>query len=610
MPLFGPPDIHQLKQKRNVKALINALNYRKDKEVRAKAAEALGQLKSSDAIPKLIQALKDPEARVTIAAEKALSAMVKTAVPGLIQALEDPDLRFNAIRLLGKARSFQAVDPLITQLQDDNPNVRAEAARALNLIGDSRAREALLPLLGDENAYVRNKAAEALKAMDWLPPTKADQAQLLYALEKWDELPKLGQAAAPSLIAALKSSNHYHVRDAARALGKIGSPAAVDPLIGCLDHDRFEVQEAAAEALGKIGNPRAARPLIDHFDSLTEVAKSAAIKSLGQLGGQHAIDLLVHLLDQPGDNFRRSRAARALGETGDPQAAAALKKALTDGDWMVRKSALESFEKIGGKLSLEELTVLANHHDRVLAENAIQSLGALGDPQALPTLIELLDNPQRVEQARDALVKIGQPAVPSLIDTVKRKAIFTQAAAAHALGEIGNQDAVPALVEALRTGTWSIRITTAQALSKLRWQPETPGDKVLSAIGRRQWSLLRNLGEHAVDPLIDALGEAELRTDVLQALGETGHPKVLDALLPYLQSKSWQVRKTAARALMALHKSTKLSDVQKQAILQQKTAITANHQDRMIHQDYARCAEPHTDEKSHRDTGIGLDFPL
>ena len=38
MGLFGPPNIEKLKEKKNVKGLIKALNYRKDDDVRRGAA--------------------------------------------------------------------------------------------------------------------------------------------------------------------------------------------------------------------------------------------------------------------------------------------------------------------------------------------------------------------------------------------------------------------------------------------------------------------------------------------------------------------------------------------------------------------------------------------
>jgi len=39
--LFGPPDVESLKAKKDVKRLINALKYKKDREVRERAVAAL-----------------------------------------------------------------------------------------------------------------------------------------------------------------------------------------------------------------------------------------------------------------------------------------------------------------------------------------------------------------------------------------------------------------------------------------------------------------------------------------------------------------------------------------------------------------------------------------
>ena len=41
MPLFGPPNIDKLMEKKNIKGLIQALSYKKDKAIRADALPGL-----------------------------------------------------------------------------------------------------------------------------------------------------------------------------------------------------------------------------------------------------------------------------------------------------------------------------------------------------------------------------------------------------------------------------------------------------------------------------------------------------------------------------------------------------------------------------------------
>ncbi len=74
MPPFGAPNIDDLKAKRDVDGLIEALRH-KDEHVRRQAAEALGELKDRRAVEPLIAALKDEDTAVRLATADALGAV-------------------------------------------------------------------------------------------------------------------------------------------------------------------------------------------------------------------------------------------------------------------------------------------------------------------------------------------------------------------------------------------------------------------------------------------------------------------------------------------------------------------------------------------------------
>lgn len=70
-----------------------------------------------------------------------------------------------------------------------------------------------------------------------------------------------GQDAVPPLAEALKNGQDMAPMHAAKALGKIGGPVAVQALVGALKDDRSGVRWAAAEALIKQG-PDAIKPVL------------------------------------------------------------------------------------------------------------------------------------------------------------------------------------------------------------------------------------------------------------------------------------------------------------------------------------------------------------
>jgi HEAT repeat protein len=100
---------------------------------------------------------------------------------------------------------------------------------------------------------------------------------------------------------------------------------------------------------------------------------------------------------------------------------------------------------------------------------ATKALGELGDPQAVLALMEAIkveDGGVRHAAAK-ALGKIGAPAISALIQALQDKNRRVRWAAAEALGQIGDPQATLALTQALRDEDWRVREAAARALEKI-----------------------------------------------------------------------------------------------------------------------------------------------
>jgi HEAT repeat protein len=176
----------------------------------------------------------------------------------------------------------------------------------------------------------------------------------------------------PALIQALGDSDSAVRRAAAEALGAIGDPQAVPPLIQALRDRSENVRAAAAEALGAIGDPQAVPALIKALgDSDSENvrlrqrrrwANSATPKPCPRSSKHWGIGVMFAVrqrgrwaISATPKPFPRSSkrwgiatvmfaraAAEALGAIGDPQAMPALIQALGDSDSAVRAVAAEA----------------------------------------------------------------------------------------------------------------------------------------------------------------------------------------------------------------------------------------------------------------------------
>jgi HEAT repeat protein len=304
-----------------VETQIHALRD-EDASTRAKACDALGELKDPRSVDPLIQALLDENYIVRSNAAHALGEIDDDRAAGpLIQALLDEKsvVKGNAIEALGKIKDERAVEPLILALKDEDPSIRAKASGALGGLKDPRAIEPLIAALRDD-----------------------DIKTTVYAKISLGEI---GSSAVDPLIQALQDKDYRVRSNAAYALGRTEDQKSVMPLIQALNDEEWSVRSDAAEALGELKDERAVEPLILALNDEEWDVCFNAVFSLGQIKDKRAVEPLIQAL-QDNKQIIREFAAKSLGEIGDPRAKQALKEALNDEDLEVQSAAKEALAKI------------------------------------------------------------------------------------------------------------------------------------------------------------------------------------------------------------------------------------------------------------------------
>lgn len=130
--------------------------------------------------------------------------------------------------------------------------------------------------------------------------------------------------------------------------------------------------------------------------------------------------------------------------------------------------------------SIAEIVAELRSPDYHVQYRAIDALGKLDGPQAMELLIQALgnydvrDDESRVNRhAMNALIKIGKPAVPLLIealdqkDTQNPKDGWKRYWVAETLGWIGEAEALESLMEALEDENRGVCEGAAEALGRL-----------------------------------------------------------------------------------------------------------------------------------------------
>ena len=350
MGLFGPPNIKKMKAKKDIPALIKALEYQKDWTVRRQAAQALGEIGDTRAVAPLIAMLKDEQQFVRQAVMEALAAIGTLAVEPLMTAVTSKhhQTEIAAVVILGIIKDPRAIKLLINVLgksyKRDN-KLSIAASQALISIG-SPAIKHLVSALGTKG--------------DWNLVNSAE-----------DTLVGIGQSAVNSLSIALHDPNPDIRWYAATALGRIGDDKAVEPLIAILNED--DPFRTAIEALGDIGDLRAVEPLMAFLDVDNEDISTAAIRALGKIGDERTVEPLLMALT--GDHVEKSTAAaQALGNMRNSRAVEPLLALLTGGPWSARRDYAEALGEFGDPRAVKPLLELLDASDLKMRKTAASAL--------------------------------------------------------------------------------------------------------------------------------------------------------------------------------------------------------------------------------------------
>ena len=425
-------------------------------------------------------------------------------------------------------------------------------------------------------------------------------------------------------------------------IAKLEAKRDVNGLIKALEYgkDLGRTARAAAEALGRIGDPRAVEPLLAAIQAqVTHMSiREDGARALGLLGDVRAVEPLIALLRTP--TIHVSPVVEALGRLGDVRAVKPLLEllreyAVSSGDRKAEhREATEAIVLIGPLAIPVLIAVLANREENSLVRDAAAiALGQTGDARAFESLIAALEDREVCRAAVKALDGLAwQP------DRGASGAAYWAAKGKwEECVEIG-APAVRPLTAALKSKDANVRKAAAEALGRLAWRPTRTAAGAAYWVAEGRWvecakigvpaipslvaalddesmragavGALVQIGEPAVEPLIAALRERPgflstnraFRETVAEALVQIGDPRADDELFDHallvLAGTGWKTRKAAAEGLVALYRSGRLNEAQKAKLLARRGVITSSHED-----DHEGCG-------GHTDKGNGVAFPI
>jgi HEAT repeat protein len=393
-------------------------------------------------------------------------------------AATDRDARREAGHLLEKLgpAAKPALPELIKAMEDPDKQVWANAFAAIAAIGPDAA-DAVPKLV---------EALDSRKDRDIRPRDKAQK--LMRAAHA---LSRIGDAARPALIVALKADDTGIRLGAAKALGGMAAHArdAIPALIENLGHADEDLRNEVIETLGLIGADAVA-PLAKSLSWPDPKLRSGSARALAVIGAAAAPagpELLARLASEKEQTVRVALLG-ALPRVGLPQEkiVAPLVQAFRDGDDQLRSAALNGLLLIrpAEKAVVPAIAALLHDPQPAVVERAALALGRFGAAAkvALPALV---NGASRNDAQRAAfiaaLTEIGGPAVPEVLRPIAKvppSSLNREHWVIKLLTGIGAAG-LPELTKALDSPTASVRVAALGTLNELGEQSREARPAVL-----------------------------------------------------------------------------------------------------------------------------------
>jgi HEAT repeat protein len=483
---------------------------------------------------------------------------------------------------------------LIATLQSKCSLQEKDAACAqLKLVGTARCVPALAALLGDEQ--LSHSARYALEPMQAPEAGKA----LLKALGQAKGLTRIGiiyslgnrhdEQAASALAKLLNQPDAPTASAAATALGQIGTPAALKALQGALERSTGAVHRAVVDAhlrcanrLLASGSQSKALPI---FQRLYEREKAehirvAAYRGMILASGPQGLPLMLQAIAGPA-NASQTAALQLVHDIDLPGATEALAGLLLKANIPVQTALIDGLAQRNDVAAVSGIVLLAGSPDPGVRLAALKALGPLGSGAQVLLLAEAaaFRNGDEQKAARLSLATLHRGHITEqLLVNLTTGQPERQAEVARALGERGDQAAVPKLLELAQASSGSTRKASFQALAQLADEPQLPflvklvldaKDEVARAEAAETLNsacqhVRSQRGQLSLEFLAKGLasGPVEGRAALLSVCGSYNDPQLRAALRNALADSNPILHEAAVRALCDTTDAELLPDVQ------------------------------------------------
>lgn len=315
----------------------------------------------------------------------------------------------------------------------------------------------------------------------------------------------IGPPSVQLLIEGLDSRNLCIRRGCIETLGLMQEPIAMENIKSILSHGDYRVYDSALISLAKSGGPEALNTLVSSLTTilpdpdlgLTWVRFAAWAPKFAEVFKSQEdtdatiVEPLVRIIDNDRTHpLARILAVHSLGMNGHPEGLSKLVEVANDKNASLRMVAIQAMVYIQSGQTVRELMSIIDNarfagnveEDDKGHDQALKSLAKITSKEAIPALIELLDDTRwYIHDA--ALASLGYVAEPDTIPKILEKLpnlSSSKLELVQCIGRIGGDDAFETLVHLARDENKAVR-TEALTYLDLRF-PDRSGLEMLKML--------------------------------------------------------------------------------------------------------------------------------
>jgi serine/threonine-protein kinase len=168
--------------------------------------------------------------------------------------------------------------------------------------------------------------------------------------------------------------------------------------------------------LNVVGTSKSVKYLLEVIADSDWWVRTRAADALGKIGGPRVVDAVLALIKDDNQDIRRA-AIEILNQTKDERAVAQLIEATRDPDWWVSERAVDALAEIGSSKALPRFIDMLQGEAKSLP-TVIRAIGKIGDQKSLEALMPMLSRPEN-EIKIEAIAALAKLADERRADTIR-----------------------------------------------------------------------------------------------------------------------------------------------------------------------------------------------